>query len=51
VRALLLGGFGGQGLVVALNVVQLQTLQSGYAPRSIAHPWPMTAARLSPNGK
>src|SRR6202049_3129257 len=27
VRALLLGGFGGQGLVVALNVVQLQTLQ------------------------
>jgi hypothetical protein len=27
VRALLLGGFGGQGLVVALDVGQVQTLQ------------------------
>jgi len=26
VRALLLGGFGGEGLVVALDVVQLQAM-------------------------
>jgi hypothetical protein len=29
VRALLLGGFDGEGLVVALDVVQLQTMQLG----------------------
>jgi hypothetical protein len=41
VRALLLGGFGGQGLVVAMDVGQLQTLQlrvqSGQVTRGHDH--------------
>jgi hypothetical protein len=35
VRALLLGGFGGQGVVVALDVVQLQTLQLRVQSRQV----------------
>jgi hypothetical protein len=35
VRALLLGSFGGQGLVVALDVVQLQTVQLRVQSRQV----------------
>jgi hypothetical protein len=35
VRALLLGGFGGQGLVVALDVVQVQTMQLRVQSRQV----------------